>query len=655
MAEEFPILREPGNDELQHSNMARYMRWLEQQGHGHFADYQALHRWSVADIGRFWETIWEYTGVIASQPYQEALARAEMPGAVWFPGARLNFAENLLRHALGDDRDREAIFAVSESRPEIRLSYGELLRQVGAFEAYLREAGVRPGDRVAGVVANTPEAIVAMLATASLGAIWSSASPDFGTAGILDRFGQIEPTVLVAVNGYRYGGKTFDRLAQVRELAAQLPSVRAVVVIANVPEIAVPDEPGMMSWEAALAAGDGAMPSFNQLPFETPLYILYSSGTTGVPKCIVHGAGGVLLQHSKELILHGDLRPGDVFTYFTTCGWMMWNWMASGLLTGAKLVLFDGNPGYPNLDVLWALAERQRITHFGTSAKFIGSCRNAGLRPGEQHDFGSLRTIFSTGSPLLPEDFDWIYAAVKADVQLASISGGTDIVSCFVGASPILPVRRGEIECKMLGVGAKAFDDGGQEVIGERGELVCTQPLPSMPVFFWNDADGSRYRAAYFERFPGVWAHGDYVTFNERGGSVIYGRSDATLNPGGVRIGTAEIYRQVETLEEIADSIVVGQPWNGDVRVVLMVVLNPGFTLTAELIRKIKTRIRENASPRHVPARIVAIDEIPYTRSGKKVEIAVAKILRGETVDNREAIANPQALDKIAALEELRG
>lgn len=655
MAEEFPILREPGNDELQHSNMARYMRWLEQQGHGHFADYQALHRWSVADIGRFWETIWEYTGVIASQPYQEALARAEMPGAVWFPGARLNFAENLLRHALGDDRDREAIFAVSESRPEIRLSYGELLRQVGAFEAYLREAGVRPGDRVAGVVANTPEAIVAMLATASLGAIWSSASPDFGTAGILDRFGQIEPTVLVAVNGYRYGGKTFDRLAQVRELAAQLPSVRAVVVIANVPEIAVPDEPGMMSWEAALAAGDGAMPSFNQLPFETPLYILYSSGTTGVPKCIVHGAGGVLLQHSKELILHGDLRPGDVFTYFTTCGWMMWNWMASGLLTGAKLVLFDGNPGYPNLDVLWALAERQRITHFGTSAKFIGSCRNAGLRPGEQHDFGSLRTIFSTGSPLLPEDFDWIYAAVKADVQLASISGGTDIVSCFVGASPILPVRRGEIQCKMLGVDAKAFDDAGQEVIGERGELVCTQPLPSMPVFFWNDADGSRYRAAYFERFPGVWAHGDYVTFNERGGSVIYGRSDATLNPGGVRIGTAEIYRQVETLEEIADSIVVGQPWNGDVRVVLMVVLNPGFTLTAELIRKIKTRIRENASPRHVPARIVAIDEIPYTRSGKKVEIAVAKILRGETVDNREAIANPQALDKIAALEELRG
>lgn len=650
-----PILHEPSRDALENSNIARYLRWLEENGYGRFDSYQQLHRWSVEQLDSFWRSVWRYTGVIGDLPDDgPVLSSRDMPGAKWFPQVKLNFAENLLRHAFSGDSNRIAVRGLSESRPEISLSYGELLRQVGAFESWLRSVGVQPGDRVAAVVSNTPEAIVAMLATASLGAIWSSASPDFGVAGIHDRFGQIEPTVLISVNGYTYGGKHYSRLDQVRELKRRMPSLRAVVLIEEVPDLGVPHEPGLITWNAALEAGGDAAPSFNRQPFDAPLYILYSSGTTGVPKCIVHGAGGVLLQHSKELILHGDLRPGDVFSYFTTCGWMMWNWMASGLLTGARLVVFDGNPGYPDMDTLWAMAERERITHFGTSAKFIGGCRNAGIRPRDTHDLSPLRIIFSTGSPLLPEDFDWVYDAVKPDVQLASISGGTDIVSCFVGASPILPVRRGEIQCKMLGVDARAFDEQGREVIGERGELVCTQPIPSMPVFFWHDPDGSRYRSAYFERFPGVWAHGDYVMFNEHGGSIIYGRSDATLNPGGVRIGTAEIYRQVETLDEVADSIVVGQPWQGDVRVVLLVVLNSGHRLDQELIQKIKSRIRENASPRHVPARIVQVDDIPYTRSGKKVELAVAKILRGEAVDNREAIANPEALDRIAALPDLK-
>ena len=651
---DFPVLYAPTADDIAQTNMAKYMHWLEKQGYGRFRTYQELHAWSVTELEAFWQSIWDYTGVIAVKPHERVLGRKEMPGPEWFPGAELNFAENLLRHALHGDRDKVAITAVSESRSEFSLTRGELLAQVGAFEAWLRSVGVKPGDRVAGIVANTPEAIIAMLAAASMGAIWSSASPDFGVAGIYDRFGQIEPTVLVAVNGYIYGGKQFSRLNELRELKARMPSVKAVAVIDNVPGLGLPTDEGFVAWDEALASGAGSQPSFTPQPFATPLYILYSSGTTGVPKCIVHGAGGTLLQHSKELILHGDLRPDDVFCYFTTCGWMMWNWMASGLLTGAELVLFDGNPGHPSLDVLWALAERKRMTHFGTSAKFIGNCRNAGLRPGEQHDFSSLRVIFSTGSPLLPEDFDWIYDAVKPRVLLASISGGTDIVSCFVGASPIQPVRRGEIQCKMLAADVKAFDDQGREVVGERGELVCTQPLSSMPVFFWNDPDGKRYREAYFERFPGVWAHGDYVLFNQHGGCVIYGRSDATLNPGGVRIGTAEIYRQVETLEEIADSLVVGQPWQGDERVVLLVVLNEGYALTDELIDKIKRRIRENASPRHVPARIVAVEEIPYTRSGKKVEVAVAKILRGEKVENREALANPHVLDQIGSLPALQ-
>ncbi|WP_435101268.1 acetoacetate--CoA ligase [Arhodomonas sp. AD133] len=653
MSAEFPIVREPSDYELHRSNMAQYMRWLEEKGYGHFRDYAALHRWSVENLETFWATIWEYTGIIASEPYERVLGRREMPGAEWFPGAKLNFTENLLREALHGDRNKVAITEVSETRPRQQLTYGELLEEVAALQRFLREQGVGPGDRVAGVVANTAETVIAMLATAGIGAIWSSASPDFGANGIQDRFGQIEPKVLIAVNGYGYNGKTFSRLAQVEDLQQRMPSIRCVIMISNLPEEPIPDSDGIVSWDAALADGRGAEAQFEQLPFDHPLYILYSSGTTGVPKCIVHGAGGTLIQHSKELMLHGDIKRDDTFFYFTTTGWMMWNWLASGLVTGAEIVLFDGSPGYPSLDVLWDMAEREGVTHFGTSAKFIGGCRNKGLKPGEEHDLSALRVIFSTGSPLLPEDYDYVYDHIKREVLLGSISGGTDIVSCFVGACPIVPVRRGEIQCAMLGMDVKAFNDEGEPVINERGELVCTQPAPSMPVMFWNDPDNARYKAAYFDTFPGVWAHGDFISFSDTGGCVIHGRSDATLNPGGVRIGTAEIYRQVETIGEIADSLVIGQPWEGDVRVVLLVVMNEDETLTDELKRKIRQRVREGASPRHMPAKIVAVDQIPYTRSGKKVELAVTKILRGDKVENREALANPESLDEIAAIPEL--
>ncbi|MDN5848434.1 MAG: acetoacetate--CoA ligase [Nitrococcus sp.] len=653
MSADSPILRQPTERDLQQSNMAQYQHWLEAQGHGRFRDYQALHHWSVSQIETFWESIWDYTGVIASRRHSRVLGARHMPEAEWFPGARLNFAENLLREALHGDAAKPAVTAVSESRPRRQLSYGALCGEVGKLQGFLLAQGLGPGDRVAGIVGNTPEALIAMLATASIGAIWSSASPDFGVNGILDRFGQIEPKFLIAGNGYRYNGKPFVRLDQLRELQRQMPTIESVVMISDLPDVAIPQEPKLIRWEDALAAGQGHRLHFERLPFDHPLCILYSSGTTGVPKCLVHGAGGTLLQHSKELILHADIGPSDVFFYFTTTGWMMWNWLASGLLTGAELILFDGSPSYPDLNILWALVERERITHFGTSAKFLGSCRNAGLKPSQAHDLDRLRVIFSTGSPLLPEDFDYVYQAIKPEVLLGSISGGTDIVSCFVGACPILPVRRGEIQCKMLGMDVKAFAADGTEVVGEPGELVCTQPTPSMPVRFWNDPAMTRYRKAYFETYPGVWAQGDYITFYPHGGSTIHGRSDATLNPGGVRIGTAEIYRPVETMPEIADCLVVGQPWRGDVRVILLVVLNEGHTLSDALRDRIRQRIRARASPRHVPAKIVQLDEIPYTRNGKKVELAVVKLLRGEKIANREALANPGALDKIATIEEL--
>jgi len=652
MSQANPIVYQPSKEAMADTRMQDYMRWLADNGYPRFDDYDRLYHWSVESLEDFWTSIWDYTGVIAESRGDTVLDSRAMPGANWFPGARLNFAENLLREAINGDADRTAIIGLSESRDDIRLSYGELLGQVGSMEAWLVAQGVAAGDRVAGIVAHTHEPIVAMLACASLGAIWSSASPDFGVAGLVDRFAQIEPKILVTVDGYRYGGKDFERVSQIDALCEQIPSIEAVLVTPNHGD-EVPDGDQATRWSDALAAHAGARPSFTPQPFDHPVYILFSSGTTGVPKCIVHGAGGALLQHSKELMLHGDIGRDDVFFYFTTCGWMMWNWHVSGLLTGATLVLYDGNPGYPDMNVLWQVAERERITHFGTSAKWIAGCRNAGIHPGNDYDLSAMRVLFSTGSPLLPADFDWVYAQVKTDVLLGSISGGTDIVSSFVGACPLLAVRRGEIQCRLLGVAAEAFSEQGETIVDECGELVCTQPLPSMPVKFWNDPDGSRYREAYFDSFKGIWSHGDYVLFTSEGGAIIYGRSDATLNVGGIRIGTAEIYRQVEPLEAIADSLVVAQPYGEDNRIVMLVVLNDGHVFDEELERTIRKRLKDNASPRHVPGLIVPVAALPYTRSGKKVEMAVAKILRGASVDNTQAIANPESLADIAAIEAL--
>jgi acetoacetyl-CoA synthetase len=652
MSEASEILRTPSDSDLRDSHMAQYMRWLVESGYGRFDDYASLYQWSITEPDRFWASVWNWTGVSAYRDAETVLADRSMPGARWFPGARLNYAENLLREALHGDPERMAVHAVSETREARRVTYGQLLADVAAFRAWLEAQGVGPGDRVAGVVAHAPEAIVAMLATTALGAIWSSASPDFGVSAIVDRFGQIEPKILVTVNGYGYNGKVYERADAVDELAGRLPTVTGIVVVPQLPEGAMPTTEHV-TWDAALDAHSGAEPAFEPMAFDDPAFILYSSGTTGVPKCIVHGGGGTLLQHAKELIIHGDIGRDDVFFYFTTTGWMMWNWQVSALMTGAELVVFDGAPGYPDLDVCWRLAAERRVTHFGTSAKFIGACRNRELAPGTTNDLSALRVIFSTGSPLLPEDFDWVREHVGRDILLASISGGTDIVSCFVGGCPLLPVRRGEIQCRMLGMDVQAWNDAGESVVGEKGELVCRQPAPSMPVMFWNDPDGERYRRAYFDTFPGVWAHGDFITVTESGGVIIHGRSDATLNPGGIRIGTAEIYRQVETMDEVADSIVAGQAWNDDERVVLLVVLNPGYELDQDLLQRMRTRIREGASPRHVPARIAAVDEVPYTRSGKKVELAVSSILRGDPVGNRDALANPDSLDRITEIKAL--
>ena len=645
---ESAVVWTPTADTLETSRMGRFKSWLESQGLGPFADYHALHQWSIDDLETFWQNVWDYCGLVCDTPPEKVLGSRAMPGAEWFPGMRLNFAANLLRLADGDHADHEAVVAYCETRPTLRRSYARLKADAGALEAFLRSKGVQQGDRVAGIVTNGYEAIVGMLATTSMGAIWSSASPDFGVGAINDRFGQIEPAALIAVNGYGYGGKVFPRQDAFRELIDQLPSLKCVVSVGQLPDEAPIPGDKVTAWDDALAAGAGQAPSFTPLPPDHPVYILYSSGTTGKPKCIVHGSAGLVVNHAKELMLHGDVGPEDRFLYFTTCGWMMWNWQVSALMTGAAVVTVDGSPGYPDLNMLWDIVARERVTHFGTSARFIAGCRKAELAPARSLDQSHLRVVFSTGSPLLPEDYDWVYSAGAPDVLLGSIAGGTDICGCFVGATPLLPVRRGEIQCRFLGVDAVAYGDDGQPVMEGRGELVCRQPLPSMPVRFWNDPDGERYRDAYFATFPGVWAHGDFIEFTEHGGAIIYGRSDATLNPGGVRIGTAEIYRQVETIAEVADSLVVGRQVDGDVEVVLLVVPAAGQTLTDDLQQQLRQRIREGASPRHVPKHIVEVPDIPYTRSGKKVELAVARLINGSAkADNRDALSNPEALDHI--------
>ncbi len=608
--------------------------------------YEELHAWSVAESEAFWNLLWDFGEVTGEKGGRTLVDGNRMPGAKWFPDGRLNFAENLLRRR--DDAD--AMVFWGEDRIKRRVSYKNLYILVSRMAQALADAGVGPGDRVAGYLPNLPESAAAMLATASLGAIWSSCSPDFGVQGVLDRFGQIAPKVLFCADGYLYGGKEFDSQEKTAQVLEKLPSVEECVVIDY---LGAPAACGTSLYDF-LEPFDPAELRFPRFEFNHPLFILYSSGTTGVPKCIVHGAGGTLLQHLKEQRLHSDVRSGDRLFYFTTLGWMMWNWLISGLSSEATLLLYDGSPFVGRGRVLFDLADAERMTHFGTSAKFIDALGKSGLKPKQTHKLEHVRAVISTGSPLLPEGFDYVYNDIKSDVCLSSISGGTDIISCFVLGNPAGPVWRGEIQAKGLGMDVQVFNENGSSVINEKGELVCTRPFPSMPLGFWNDPEGARYRAAYFEKYPNVWRHGDWSEITPRGGIVIYGRSDAVLNPGGVRIGTAEIYRQVETLDEIVEALVIGQDWEGDVRVVLFVKLKDGASLSDELISRVKKRIRDSTTPRHVPAKVLQVADIPRTKSGKIVELAVREIVHGRPIKNIEALANPEALAHFKDRAELK-
>ena len=645
------MLWQPSPERVADANLTGFAALVRERHGLNATDYATLHRWSIENRAEFWSTVWEHGEVIGDRGDGPVLVDGDrMPGAKWFPGARLNFAENLLRRR----DDAPAILFRGEDRVRYALGFRQLHDAVSVVAQALRSAGVVAGDRVAGYMPNMPETVVAMLATTSIGAIWSSASPDFGVQGVVDRFGQIGPKVLFSADGYFYGGKRFDSVGRLAPVAARVPSIERIVVVPYT--TAAPDLSAVadaVTLDEFTAGTSPAAIEFERLPFDHPLYIMYSSGTTGAPKCIVHGAGGTLLQHVKELALHSDVKRGERILYFTTCGWMMWNWQVSALAREATLALYDGSPFHPDGNALFDYVAEEGIETFGTSAKYIDAVKKAGLVPARTHDLSKLRAILSTGSPLVPESFDFVYGSIKRDVCLSSISGGTDIISCFVLGNPAAPVHRGEIQCLGLGLDVHAFDDEGRSVVGEKGELVCTRAFPSMPVGFWNDPDGRKYHDAYFARFGNVWCHGDYVEITERGGVVIYGRSDAVLNPGGVRIGTAEIYRQVEQLDEVVEALVVGQQWDGDVRVVLFVVLRGGTELDEALESRIRSHIRANATPRHVPARIVQVADIPRTRSGKITELAVRDVVHGREVKNKEALANPEALEQFAGRVEL--
>lgn len=644
----------PSPDRIAAARITAFRRFCAERVAIPFADTVALQAWSVAEPARFWEAVWDYCGVVGEKGEGRILDGDRMPGARFFPDARLNVAENLLAKAGPDDAD--AIVFRSEDKAAARLSWGELKGLVSRFAQAFAAAGVGAGDRVAGLLPNVPEAVAAMLAATSLGAVWSSASPDFGPRGVLDRFGQIEPKLLITADGYWYAGKPIAIGHKLAEIVPALPSVVTVVVV-DVLGTAGPVAAGLpraATLDHFLAPVGPKPLAFERLPFDHPLYILFSSGTTGVPKCIVHRAGGVLLQHLKEHALHADIRPGDRVFYFTTLGWMMWNWLVSGLACGATLVLYDGSPFHPGPEVLFDYADAEGMTFFGTSAKYIDAVRKSGIRPRESHDLSTVRTMGSTGSPLAPESFDFVYRDIKADLHLASLSGGTDIVSCFELGDPTRPVYRGEIQGPGLGMDVQVWtDDGRPAAIGEKGELVCVRPFPVMPLGFWNDPGDAKYRAAYFERFDNVWCHGDFAEVTAHGGLIIHGRSDATLNPGGVRIGTAEIYAQVEQIPEVLEAIAIGQDFEGDVRVILFVRLKPGAVLDAALDKAIRTKIRTGASPRHVPAKILAVADIPRTKSGKITELAVRDVVHGRPVKNQEALANPEALALFADLPEL--
>ena len=642
-------LWKPGNvDDLPITHFARL---AEERFGVSVPDYDALHRWSTTATGDFWSLFWDFSGVVGDKGDRELVDGDKMPGARFFPDARLNYAENLLRR--NDDTD--ALVFWGEDQVKRRLSWRDLQDLVSRLQQALKAMGVGPGDRVAALMPNMPETIAGLLATASIGAIWSSASPDFGIRGALDRFGQIEPKVLIACDGYYYAGKTIDigdKIAGIVDGLADKPQVVVVPYLDRADETAA-RIPNARSLEAFLGGYEARPVTFERLPFDHPLYILFSSGTTGVPKCIVHSAGGALLQHMKEQQLQSSLTPKDRLFYFTTCGWMMWNWLVSGLATGSTLLLYDGSPFHPGPEILFDYAVAEGMTVFGTSAKYIDAVKKSGLRPVDGFDLSAVRLMMSTGSPLAPESFDFVYEAIKPDIHLASISGGTDIVSCFVLGVPTKPVWRGEIQGPGLGMAMDIYDDSGKPLPSGKGELVCTRPFTSMPIGFWNDPDGSRYRAAYFERFPNIWCHGDFAEWTPHGGIIIHGRSDATLNPGGVRIGTAEIYAQVEAIPEVIEALAIGQDWEGDVRVVLFVRLKDGVSLDDDLIAKIKSTIRSGATPRHVPARLVAVTDIPRTKSGKIVELAVRDVVHGRAVKNKEALANPEALELFKDRPEL--
>lgn len=641
----------PSDARVARAQLTRFRAQAEDASGQTLENYDQLWTWSVENPASFWKLAWESLGVVRHQEPSVILQGHDISSATWFKDATLNYAENLLQ---GPD-DKVAVIACGQGYAAPReVTMGELRTHVGAMQRFLLQQGVEAGDRVAAFLPNRLEAVVTMLAASSIGAIYSSSSPDFGLKGVLDRFGQIAPKVLVATDGSHYGGKSFDTRDRVAQIADALSGSLTALVMVGVVDPATCTEgiPGAIAWDEALAGPD-VLPTFTPLPFDHPLYILYSSGTTGVPKCIVHGAGGTLLQHLKEHRLHTDVQPGDVVFYFTTTGWMMWNWLVSGLAAGASIVLWDGSPAYPSAAALWEMAEQHRVTVFGTSPKFLSMCEKEGLCPKEQFNLSRLRTVLSTGSPLSVDNFNWVYASVHPDVQLASICGGTDIVSCFMLGVPTVPVYPGEIQRRGLGMAVDAWSDDRQPIRGQKAELVCTAPFPSRPVAFWNDPNGERYHAAYFSTYEGVWRHGDYIEITSNNGIVVYGRSDATLNPGGVRIGTAEIYRPVESMDQVRESIVVGVPTaDDDVSVVLFVALQPGVTFDASLEQAIKKRIRALASPRHVPRSIHVVDAVPRTLSGKKVEIAVRRTLLGEDVANRDALANPEALDAFAALRD---